>query len=116
MTKAHTHPRLSPQPIESLLDKLGALGHKKYVDVKPNLKKFGSEARERYEYVREAHTVRDCTRRLLEDERQLDYFARKGKPDPAAYLVQKVIDDATKWDTKPERSYPTCQGALYRLV
>ncbi|MDR2698029.1 MAG: hypothetical protein LBB40_06105 [Holophagales bacterium] len=115
MTNTHAHPHLSPQRIETLLNALGALGHKKYADVKSNPKQFGSEARERYEYVREGHTVRDCTRRLLEDERQLDYFAKKGKPDPAAYLVQKVIDD-TEWDTDPKRSYPTCQGELYRLV
>jgi hypothetical protein len=112
MTKTHAHLYPSPKRIEELLDTLGDLGHMKYADVvKPNPKKFRCEAWERHEYVREGHTVRDCARRLLEDERQLNHFAEKGKPDPAAYLVQKVIDD-TKWDTEQGHSY----GVLYRLV
>ena len=112
MTKTNTYPSLSPQRIESLLNTLGNLGYKKYADVyKPNPKR--GEARERYEYVREGDTVRNCTRSLLEDEFQLNYFAEKGKPDPAAYLVKKVIDD-TKWDTKPH-FYNGCLRILYRL-
>ena len=112
MTKTNAHPQLSHQRVEILLDSLGDLGYKKYADVyKPNPK--SGEARERYEYVNEGDTVRDCTRCLLEDVRQLNYFAEKGKPDPAAYLVKKVIDD-TKWDTKPHR-YDGCIRILYRL-
>jgi hypothetical protein len=110
MTNTHAHPHLSPQQIESLLDTLGDLGHKKYANVvKPNPKR--GEARGHYEYVREGHTVRDCTKRALEEGTLLADYAAKGKePDPATYLIAKV-KSSSRWDTKPH-----AYGVLYRLV
>jgi len=82
----------------------------------PNPKTRAREARERYEYVREGCTVRDCTKRALEEGRLLaDYTAKGKKPEPGAYLIKKVKKD-TEWDTSSERRYPTCQGPLYKLV
>jgi hypothetical protein len=79
MTNTHAHLRLSPKQIEELLDTLGDLGNKVYTDVvQPNPKQFRCEAWERYEYVREGQTVRDCARRLLKDERLLNYLPKRG--------------------------------------